>query len=43
MNRIFTESESGSKAQGPQLIECLNYLRENDGDVLVVWKLDRLG
>ncbi|MGR6520108.1 recombinase family protein (plasmid) [Rhodococcus erythropolis] len=41
--RIFTDYESGSKTQRPQLAECLNYLRENDGDVLVVWKLDRLG
>ncbi|MDV6275573.1 recombinase family protein [Rhodococcus erythropolis] len=41
--RIFTDCESGSKTQRPQLSECLNYLRENDGDVLVVWKLDRLG
>ncbi|MBW0288611.1 MULTISPECIES: recombinase family protein [Rhodococcus] len=41
--RIFTDYESGSKTQRPQLTECLNYLRENDGDVLVVWKLDRLG
>ncbi|MGC0367587.1 DNA invertase Pin-like site-specific DNA recombinase [Rhodococcus sp. 27YEA15] len=41
--RIFTDYESGSKAQRPQLTECLNYLRDHDGDVLVVWKLDRLG
>ncbi|MGM5069003.1 recombinase family protein [Rhodococcus qingshengii] len=41
--RIFTDYESGSKTQCPQLTACLNYLRENDGDVLVVWKLDRLG
>ncbi|MDV6278622.1 recombinase family protein [Rhodococcus erythropolis] len=41
--RIFTDYESGSPMQRPQLTECLNYLRENDGDVLVVWKLDRLG
>ncbi|MCQ4150888.1 recombinase family protein [Rhodococcus qingshengii] len=41
--RIFTDYESGSKTQRPQLTECLNYLRENDGDVLIVWKLDRLG
>ena len=41
--RIFTDYESGSKTQRPQLTECLNYLRDHDGDVLVVWKLDRLG
>lgn len=27
--RIFTDYESGSKTQRPQLTECLNYLREN--------------
>ncbi|MEU4058436.1 recombinase family protein [Rhodococcus qingshengii] len=41
--RIFTVYESGSTAQRPQLAECLNYLRDHDGDVLGVWKLDRLG
>ncbi|WP_256279821.1 recombinase family protein [Rhodococcus erythropolis] len=40
---MFTDYESGSKTQRPQLTAYLNYLRENDGDVLVVWKLDRLG
>lgn len=32
---------SGSTAQRPELDACLGYLRE--GDVLAVWKLDRLG
>ncbi|MFF0818374.1 recombinase family protein [Rhodococcus sp. NPDC003318] len=41
--RVFTDYESGAKADRPQLAECLNYLRDNAGDVLVVWKLDRLG
>ena len=41
--KVFTDYESGAKADRPQLAECLNYLRDNDGDVLVVWKLDRLG
>ena len=41
--RIFTDYESGSTTQRPQLTECLNYLRDHDGDVLVVWKLDSLG
>ncbi|ORI27781.1 recombinase family protein [Rhodococcus erythropolis] len=41
--RFSTDHESGSNTPRPQLAECLNYLRENDGDVLVGWKLDRLG
>lgn len=41
--RIFTDYESGAKTTRPELDKCLNYLRDNDGDVLVVWKLDRLG
>lgn len=32
---------SGAKTQRPHLDEAIAYLRE--GDVLVVWKLDRLG
>lgn len=40
--RIFTDhGVSGSKASRPQLDACLDHLRE--GDVLTVWKLDRLG
>ncbi|NKR30234.1 recombinase family protein [Rhodococcus hoagii] len=41
--RIFTDYDSGAKQNRPQLTACLNYLRDNAGDVLVVWKLDRLG
>ena len=41
--RIFTDYESGSKTQRPQLTECLNYLRDHDGDALGVWKLGGLG
>ena len=40
--RIFTDhGVSGSKARRPQLDACLDHLRQ--GDVLTVWKLDRLG
>ncbi|MDP7735117.1 recombinase family protein [Mycobacterium paragordonae] len=40
--RVFTDhGVSGSKAHRPQLDACLDHLRE--GDVLTVWKLDRLG
>lgn len=41
-NRVFTDQGvSGSTASRPQLDACLDHLRE--GDVLTVWKLDRLG
>src|SRR4029078_3671727 len=40
--RIFTDhGVSGSAACRPHLDACLDHLRE--GDVLTVWKLDRLG
>ena len=40
--RVFTDhGVSGSTASRPQLDTCLDHLRE--GDVLTVWKLDRLG
>ena len=38
--RIFEETASGAKVDRPELKRCLEYLR--DGDVLIVWKLDRL-
>jgi DNA invertase Pin-like site-specific DNA recombinase len=41
-SRIFTDQGvSGSTARRPELDACLDHLRE--GDVLTVWKLDRLG
>ena len=39
--RIYHEHVSGIKTKRPQLVECLRSLRE--GDVLIVWRLDRLG
>lgn len=39
--RIFEDTVSGAKADRPGLTAALEYLR--DGDVLVVWRLDRLG
>ncbi|MGK0469431.1 recombinase family protein [Clostridium sp.] len=38
---IFTDIASGAKTERNGLEEALAYLRE--GDILVVWKLDRLG
>ena len=39
--RIFEDTVSGAKADRPGLAAALAYLR--DGDVLAVWRLDRLG
>ena len=39
--KIFTDTASGAKVERKGLHEALNYVREND--VLVVWRLDRLG
>jgi DNA invertase Pin-like site-specific DNA recombinase len=39
--RIYKEVASGSKSKRPVLDELLEHLRP--GDVLVIWKLDRLG
>ena len=38
---IYHDIASGVKVARPGLEEALNYLRE--GDILIVWKLDRLG
>jgi DNA invertase Pin-like site-specific DNA recombinase len=40
--RIFTEQASGGQRDRPQLRAALDYMREGAGDVLVVWRLDRL-
>lgn len=39
--QLFFEKLSGTIAHRPQLDACLSFLRQ--GDVLVVYKLDRLG
>ena len=38
--RIFSEKASGTKIDRPELMRLLDIAR--DGDVIVVWKLDRL-
>lgn len=38
--KIYEETASGAQRDRPELIKALGYLRK--GDVLVVWKLDRL-
>ena len=40
-DRIFKEVISGAKSERPVLQEMLNQVRS--GDVIVIWKLDRLG
>lgn len=40
-SRVFVETASGAVRERPELEQALAYLRP--GDVLVVWKLDRLG
>src|ERR1700730_5068304 len=39
--KLFTDTASGAKTERPGLTEALSHLRA--GDVLVVWRLDRLG
>jgi len=39
--RIFEDQASGARTDRPGLAAALSYVRS--GDVLVVWKLDRLG
>ena len=40
-SKIFTEKASGALAHRPQLDKLLDYVRPDD--VVVVWRLDRLG
>lgn len=39
--RVFTDTASGARSDRHGLEQALDYVRE--GDVLVVWRLDRLG
>ena len=39
--RVFEDKASGAKADRPGLKAALSFVR--DGDILTVWKLDRLG
>ena len=39
--KIYTDTASGSKTERKGLEDALSYVRE--GDILVVWRLDRLG
>ena|SRR5689334_10405262 len=39
--RIFTDTASGAQTERKGLTEAVSYVRP--GDILVVWKLDRLG
>ena len=40
--RVFVEKASGAQRDRPQLKSALDFARSDTGDVLVVWKLDRL-
>ena len=39
--KIFKEKASGAKAERKELSRLLEHIR--DGDIVVIWKLDRLG
>lgn len=39
-SKIYTETVSGARADRPELAKRMDVLRP--GDVLVIWKLDRL-
>lgn len=40
--RLFVERASGAQRDRPELKAALDFMRDGSGDVLVVWKLDRL-
>ncbi|HPA57617.1 MAG TPA: recombinase family protein [bacterium] len=39
--QIYSDVSSGARTDRPELDRCISFLRK--GDILVVWKLDRLG
>lgn len=41
--RVFTDHATGANAERPGLTACLDFLRDDVDDVLVVTRLDRLG
>lgn len=41
--QIFTDKLTGKSSARPGLNECLRFLRDNEGDVLLVYSTDRLG
>ena len=41
--KIFTDKITGKNTARPGLAECMTYLRDNEGDVLLVYSTDRLG
>lgn len=40
--KVFVEKASGAQRDRPELKAALDYARDGAGDVLVVWRLDRL-
>jgi DNA invertase Pin-like site-specific DNA recombinase len=40
--RIFVEKASGAQRDRPELKKCVEYMRDDENDILVVWRLDRL-
>lgn len=41
--KIYSDKISGTKSSRPQLIELMKDAKRNKFDVVIVWKLDRLG
>lgn len=42
-SRVFSDKLTGKTANRPGLQACLEHLRDNEGDVLLVYSTDRLG